>query len=213
MGNMDLYEKVRSVPQNAMKQIQGGRLKGKTDINPSWRIKTLTEQFGACGIGWYYETIKQWTEQVGDEVCAFVNINLYIKVDGEWSKPIFGTGGNKLAEKESKGIFVSDECFKMATTDAISVACKQLGIGADVYWEADKSKYDKPQEDNEYSFTARRLEPVLAELKRIGYSPVSICKTYKIDSIEKMSDLQIKDFLAKAKNVPDKQEAEPDKEQ
>jgi hypothetical protein len=30
----------------------------------------------------------------------------------------------------------------MALTDAISVACKALGIAADVYWEADKSKYD-----------------------------------------------------------------------
>lgn len=31
----------------------------------------------------------------------------------------------------------------MATTDAISVACKQLGFGADIYWGADRSKYDK----------------------------------------------------------------------
>ena len=45
--------------------------------------------------------------------------------------------------KESNGPYVSDECYKMATTDAISVACKALGIGADVYWEADSTKYSK----------------------------------------------------------------------
>ena len=205
--NLKIYNAVREVPECAKRPIKGGRLKGKTDINPSWRIKVLTEQFGACGIGWYYETIKQWTEQVGDEICAFVNIHLYIKVDGEWSKPIFGTGGNKLAEMESKGIFVSDECFKMATTDAISVACKQLGIGADVYWQEDGSKYDKPQgESKEESFEAKRLKPVLEELARIGYTTTSICKTYKLESIEKMSDLQIKDFLNKAKALPDKEQ-------
>lgn len=203
MGNLDIYNAFRSVPENAKKPIQAGRLKGKTDINPMWRIKALTEQFGACGIGWYYEVTKQWTEVCNDEMCAFVNIHLYINVDGEWSKPIFGTGGNKLIEKESKGLHVSDECFKMATTDAISVACKQLGIGADVYWNDDRTKYDKAQEN---TYEARRLQPVLEELARIGYSTTSICKTYKIDSIEKMSDLQIKDFLNKAKALPDKEQ-------
>lgn len=37
---------------------------------------------------------------------------------------------------------MSDECYKMATTDALSVACKNLGIGADVYWKESKTKYD-----------------------------------------------------------------------
>ena len=45
MDNMEIYEKVRSVPENAKRKIEAGRLKGKTDINPMWRIKTLTEQF------------------------------------------------------------------------------------------------------------------------------------------------------------------------
>jgi hypothetical protein len=203
MENMKLYEMGRSVPDNAKKSIGAGRLKGMTDINPMWRIKRLTEMFGACGVGWYYTVEKQWTEVCNDEVCAFVNINLYIKVAGEWSKPIFGTGGSKLIEKESKGLYVSDECFKMATTDAISVACKQLGFGADIYWASDKSKYDKTDKS---TVDTKKFEPVLKELKRIGYTTTSICKTYKIDSIEQMSDLQIKDFLAKAKNMPDKEQ-------
>ena len=53
--NLELYNKVRSVPKEAQKPIQAGRLKGMTDINPMWRIKTLTEQFGACGKGWYFD--------------------------------------------------------------------------------------------------------------------------------------------------------------
>ena len=142
MDNLEIYERYREVPKEAQKDIQGGRMKGKTDINPMWRIKALTEQFGACGMGWYYKPVKKWLEQHGDEIAAFVDIELFIKVDGEWSMPISGTGGSMFSTVERSGIFVSDECYKMATTDAISVACKQLGFGADIYWGADRSKYD-----------------------------------------------------------------------
>lgn len=50
MENLEIYEKVREVPEKAQKKIEAGRLKGMTDINPMWRIKVLTEQFGVCGI-------------------------------------------------------------------------------------------------------------------------------------------------------------------
>ena len=33
----------------------------------------------------------------------------------------------------------------MALTDAISVACKMLGMGADVYWYKDRTKYTAPE--------------------------------------------------------------------
>ena len=36
---------------------------------------------------------------------------------------------------------MNDEAFKMAETDALSVACKKLGIGADIYWAGDNTKY------------------------------------------------------------------------
>lgn len=155
MDNMTIYNKVRAVPETALKEIQAGRLKGKSDINPMWRLKTLTETFGVCGFGWKYEITKQWIEEGGNnEIAAFVNINLYIKHEGEWSAAIPGTGGSMFVAKESKGPYTSDECFKMALTDAISVACKALGVGADVYWNKDKTKYDKseqPKHDQEPS--------------------------------------------------------------
>lgn len=201
--NLKIYNEVKNVPTEAKRSITGGRLKGKTEINPMWRIKTLTDQFGPCGIGWYYEVTKQWLEPSGNEVAAFVNINLYIKVAGEWSKPIPGVGGAMFVENQKSGAYVSDECYKMATTDAISVSCKQLGIGADVYWDADKTKYTDPAQPTENDI--KRLEPVFAELKRIGYSANSVCKTYKIASVYDLSDLQIKDFLQKTKNMPDKE--------
>lgn len=150
MEKMEIYNKVREVPQNAQKPIQAGRLKGMTDINPMWRIKTLTEQFGVCGIGWYYEVTDRHLDTIADskEVVATVQINLYIKIGDEWSKPINGIGGSKIASMERNGLYVDDECFKKATTDALGVACKNLGVGADVYWDKDTDKYIDPKKDN-----------------------------------------------------------------
>jgi len=146
MDNLALYNKVRQVPKDAQKEIKGGRLKGMTDINPMWRIATLTEQFGVCGVGWKYEITSKYLEGSGTgEMAAFVDINLYIKQGEEWGEPIPGTGGSMFVASEKNGLYCSDECFKMALTDAISVACKALGFGADVYWNKDKTKYDKPK--------------------------------------------------------------------
>lgn len=146
MSNLSIYEAVRQPPQNALKKIQGGRLSGKTDISPMWRIKTLTEQFGACGIGWYYTINKQWLEEgANGEVAAFCNISLYVRMGNEWSKPIEGTGGSAFTAKEKSGLRSDDDCYKKALTDAISVSCKALGIAADVYWNEDTTKYSTNQ--------------------------------------------------------------------
>jgi len=145
MENMAIYNATRAVPEEAKKAFDNGSFKG-TDINPMWRIKTLTEQFGPCGIGWYYEVTSERAETYGDTVMALVDLNLYVKVDGEWSKPIFGTGGNQLVKATRSGQRPSDEGYKMALTDALSVACKALGIGADVYFDKDKTKYTKDAE-------------------------------------------------------------------
>lgn len=143
MENLEIYNQVRAVPDNALRPITSGRLAGKSDINPMWRIKVLTGQFGPCGIGWKYTIDKQWLEESPgtNEIAGFCDITLYYKYKGEWSEGIPGTGGSTFVAKEKNGLHMSDEVFKMALTDALSVACKALGIGADVYWGADRSKY------------------------------------------------------------------------
>lgn len=132
--NLSVFNKVRKVPQTALKQIGAGRLKGMSDINPVWRILAMTDTFGVCGVGWKYEIEKQWSETFGNEIKGFCNINLYVKVDGAWSDAIPGTGGASFVTMERNGAYVSDEVYKMALTDALSVAMKSLGVAADVYF-------------------------------------------------------------------------------
>lgn len=213
MGNLDLYEQFRSVPGEAKRPITAGRLKGKTDINPMWRIKALTEAFGPCGIGWYYKTVKKWTEQHGDEVAAFVDIELFVKHEGEWSMPVPGTGGSMFAAKEKNGIYVSDECYKMATTDAISVACKQLGFGADVYWNSDRSKYDsqgaaQPEfesDPNRVLVQNVHINTIFTELSRTGIGMKGMLARYGLADIHNMTMAQFDDAMKILKERPDKE--------
>lgn len=151
MSNMRFYNKVRAVPAEALKPITAGRLKGFSDINPMWRIKALTETFGPCGFGWWYEiTDKQLVpDEATKQVAAFMDILLYVKDPdtGEVSHGIPGTGGSSFVAQERSGPYLSDECFKMALTDAISVAAKSIGMAADVYYDKDRSKYTATAED------------------------------------------------------------------
>lgn len=148
MDNMKIYNSVAEVPKEAQKTIGAGRLKGMTDINPMWRIRKLTETFGVVGFGWKYAiTDKRIIEGADGTVCAFVDIDLFVKIDDKWSEAIQGTGGSQFVAVERNGKYTSDECFKMALTDALSVACKALGIGANVYWSAGGTKYDKPENE------------------------------------------------------------------
>lgn len=135
--NLAIYEQARLVPESAIKPIISGRLKGKSDINPMYRIKRMTEIFGPCGFGWRYEIVKQWLEPHGSEVKCFTQINLFIKWGGEWSEAIPGIGGAAFVSMEKSGAYVNDECYKMSLTDAMSVAMKSLGIAADIYYAKD----------------------------------------------------------------------------
>ena len=123
-----------------------------------WRLKKLTEAFGPCGFGWTVRIVRTWLEDGAEKVrmndrgeilehnrerTANVEIALKVKYNGEWSEDIAGIGGAMFLELESRGFNTEDEAYKKAYTDAISVACKALGIAADIYFAKDPdSKYD-----------------------------------------------------------------------
>jgi hypothetical protein len=139
---MRYWDKLKQPPSWAIKRITGGRLKGKSDINPQWRYQVMTELFGPCGVGWKYTINRVWSEPgSADQIFAFAEISLYIKEGDNWSEPIPGIGGSMLVEKEKEGLHSSDEGYKMAVTDALSVALKMLGVAADIYagkWDGSK---------------------------------------------------------------------------
>lgn len=151
MEHMDIWQKVCRPPETALKKIIGGRLQGMTDINPQWRLRAMTEVFGPCGIGWKWAIDKLWTEPgPSGEVMAFAQVHVWTREqegDGRWSDPIPGIGGSALVAKERDGLRANDEAYKMAVTDALSVALKCLGVASDIYerkWDGSKYRDEAP---------------------------------------------------------------------
>lgn len=165
MDNKSIWDRARKPPVTALKQIMGGRLKGMTDINPQWRYEIMTEIFGPVGMGWNYRVVETWKESgTGEQVMIFAKVEVKYRHDNAWSEPIEGVGGSMLIAKEAGGLHSTDEAYKMAITDALSVALKMIGVGADIYmgrWDGSKYKDD----GNSQSSRPQKEAPVQAATK------------------------------------------------
>lgn len=193
MNNMQIWNAVKQPPATAIKPINAGRLKGKSDINPQWRIQAMTEQFGPCGTGWKYSIDRLWTEPGSDgQVVAFAQIALSYCTDGKWSEPIPGIGGNMLIEQERNGAHTSDEAYKMAVTDALSVAMKALGVAADIYaglW--DGSKYRNGNGEPEASITGEQAAELAALISEVNADAAKFSSFF---GISKLGELPVGKF-------------------
>ena len=212
MDNLFIYNRYREVPKEAVKPFDNGKFKG-TDINTMWRIKCLTEQFGVVGFGWTIKVLRTWTELgANEEIMAFAEVEMKVKVDGEWSEPFTATGGNLMVrlvkgKNGNEGYYSNnDEAFKMAITDAFGVACKYLGIGADIYWANDRTKYT--EDTAEPTPTAPTTEPKATvkqmELLNKLYSPEEMPKIYEWAKIDNLKDLTISQASALISKRKDK---------
>lgn len=145
LKGIDIYNSLKSVPKEYLKTITGGRLKGMSDIKPQWRLLKLTEQFGLCGFGWKIcDLTFEYKNASAEQVICICHLNLHVNVNNKWSDAIPGVGGSSFIVKEKEGLYTSDEAEKMAYTDAISVACKMIGVAGDVYM-GHGGKYDKEE--------------------------------------------------------------------
>ena len=147
--NMRFYGKVQDTPKEAQKEFNNGRFSG-TDINPMWRIKKLTELFGPSGIGWWTQNVQYQMvpSEATKDIAVFCTLEL-VYVDPETgleSKPVYGVGGNMFVAQRKNGPQSSDEAYKMAYTDALSIACKALGFSHDIYYQKDRTKYTNPDD-------------------------------------------------------------------
>lgn len=168
---MEIYNKLKSVPPEFLKTIQAGRLKGMSDIKPQWRIMKMTEVFGICGIGWKIANINfKYTNGSDNQIVCSCYLELFIKVNNEWSDAIPGVGGSSFIANERAGLYTSDEAEKMAYTDAISVATKMIGLASDVYMGLG-GKYDvSKQIDIEGAKAKLIVSANLEQLKNIWNS-------------------------------------------
>ena len=212
--NLDIWNQLKQPPDWALKKITGGRLNGKSDISPAWRIQAMTEAFGPCGIGWKYELKDKWTQEANGQILLFVEVNLFVKVGDGWSAAIPGFGGDFLIEKESSGLHANDEAMKMAVTDALGNAMKNLGVAAVVFsGGTDGTKYNRqsapaqpPKPPTTKSdakqptlITEAQLKKLFATVKDVGWTAEqakeSISITYGVDSSKQLTTQQASEFI------------------
>ena len=205
MENLEIWNKYRKVPKEALKDFDTGKFQG-TDINTMWRIKSLTEQFGPCGKGWYFVPKKMWIESVPEtgERFAFAEIELFVKYGDEWSAPISGNGGNKLSRMTKNGtLSTSDEAYKMAVTDALGVACRNLGFGADIYWENDRTKYTA-----ENVAPQKILDSQIKKMTELSVNVENVLKKFRVSTIRDLTFEQAKFVIdSKEKSLKEEQNA------
>jgi hypothetical protein len=148
MTNMYFWEKLRTVPKDAQKPFtRASGFKG-TAINPMWTIKTMTEVFGPCGIGWGIGKPEFTTVPADEELLVYCTLAVWYlppvaSGPGFPASQLVGVGGDKVLAKQSSGVLsTDDDAFKKAFTDALTNALKTLGAGADIYLGVcDSSKY------------------------------------------------------------------------
>ena len=155
-NNMKYYNQLTTPPAEAVKPISGGNLKGKSDINPQWKIEAMTATFGPCGIGWKFNITDEKTFQCGDgQILLFLTVALMYH-DGEcWSEPVYGCGGDFIIEKNKNGLVPNDEAYKMCLTDALGNAMKCIGVAGDVYRGFWDSKYGRSNRTQEQTSTSK----------------------------------------------------------
>lgn len=165
MAKNEKFYAMARPPQDALNTISFGKLKGKSDISPQWRIEALTEIYGLCGVGWYYEIMSvsyQDVEATGERM-VYVTVGIHIKENSEWSAPVIGIGGDFTIIKDKNGIHGNDEALQMALTDALGKAAKNLGIANDIYRGKFDTKYNRWKDD----MTQEKEQAIAENQKRL----------------------------------------------
>ena len=201
------YAAASHVPKRVLKTIDVGRLKGKSDINPQWKISLMTEIYGMCGIGWKFEVTEKNTVTTNTgEVMLFMTVAVYIKNGEKWSDPVYGLGGDFIVKKERTGLHCNDEAYKMCLTDALGNALKYIGVAADVYEQLNDTKYaerpsaianDKEEEKETTPFDIRNdyLMQFVSIFRNAHIDPNDFVKCYSGGRVMDVRDMPNEELL------------------
>ena len=110
-----------------------------TAIKPMWAYKRMTEEFGPCGKGWGINKPEFELQHMDEDVLVFCTVSVWHE---EPEQLTWGVGGDRIRSKNRHGLYVDDEAYKKAFTDAVTNALKFIGVGADVHMGMyDDNKY------------------------------------------------------------------------
>lgn len=205
MNNMESWNRLATVPPCNLKTITFGALKGKSDINPQWRYKAMTEVYGSCGIEWSHRLVQSTiVDGANGEKLIYLEVAVKLK-DGE---EFTGMGGDKIISKDKNGLRSNDEAFKMAYTDALGTALKYLGVASEIYeGNYDGSKYSESTDATEVPLVlinSDQVSELQALLLETNIDPMEFCYKSGVESVDGLSAIRFdgaKDWLLMKKKA------------
>ncbi len=173
-------------PAHTKQFSRAGGFKG-TALKPMWVIKRLTEQFGPVGVGW--GTGKPEFETVSGpdgEVLVYCTVSVW---HGSVNNTAWGVGGDKAIAHNKNGLFLDDEAFKKAFTDATMNGFKSLGVGADIHMGLfDDNKYVAQMEREFAALISEEQRTELMELfDRLNIPVAEFLEVGKIKDLRELS--------------------------
>ena len=227
--NLRFWDQLKRTDPKATKPFtRSGGFRG-TQIDPTWRLRMMTETFGPIGQGWGYEQL-EWTVVEG---MAFVCVRVWYRdpETGEqhWTGPQWG--GTELVRRRRDGPGEpNDEAFKMSITDALGKCLLQIGVAADVHlglfddskYRDDAAAYYAAKEDPQLRPEAiQRFEAELKErlfevsdlegLDELWRSGVS-ARVRDIGLVDRAAQMRIVSYFSQRKNELQKQEEGADQQ-
>ncbi len=77
MGNTDLWDRLgRTDPKHTKPFQRSGGFKG-TAIKPIWSLHRMTEEFGACGVGWGINEPKFQLVETAEESLVYCTVSIW----------------------------------------------------------------------------------------------------------------------------------------
>lgn len=154
--NLALWDAVgKTDPKHTKPFKRTGGFQG-TALKPMWVWRKLTEQFGACGVGWGCDEPSFQLVPADKEMLVYCTVRAW---HGTRENALWGIGGDKAVSTNKYGTSANDEAFKMAFTDALMNAFKYVGVGADIHMGMfDDSKYVE-RVSQEFAEPENKTEP------------------------------------------------------
>lgn len=135
--NLHLWNKVKKTDPQYTKKVTFGR--SFTSISPQYQIMEATEQFGAYGCGWGFESCDMDLTHVDSLGLVLVNAVFFYVLDGKKSSfPINNSWPVKQSAKPDAKI--DPDFIKKAETNTMSKALSKLGFSADIFM----GEFDNP---------------------------------------------------------------------
>lgn len=187
MGNLDIWEKHRTIPTDQAKPITGKDYNG-TSPKPHYIIWCLTDMFGPLGKGFGWNVLAEDFTLLGDTHLHWCRIRFWWR-DGDGIHECEQYGQTKAAYMAGKGENryhkVDEDAPKKSLTDAIVKAASQLGVAADIFlgrWDDSKYLADLRAEER----AAKEPAPKKQERDPKVIADATIAAFAKVDTAEKL---------------------------